>query len=60
MSEPVKLTVVNNRIDAQPRPDAQFYCTRCDGDQFRVYTLGRIECVKCRAHMRNIFVTRDS
>jgi len=60
MTEPTPLKVVSNRVDAKPRPDAQWFCTRCDGEAFRLYSLGRIECVKCQALMRNLFVTKDA
>jgi ribosomal protein L37AE/L43A len=35
---------------------AQYYCLRCDGDEFRLYATGVVHCGQCGALMRNLLV----
>ena len=35
---------------------AQYYCLRCDGDEFRLYATGVVHCAHCGALMRNLLV----
>ena len=35
---------------------AQYYCLRCDGDEFRLYASGVVHCAQCGALMRNLLV----
>ena len=43
---------------AAPAPDlgAQYFCTRCDSDEFRLSALGMVHCAHCNALMRNLLV----
>lgn len=45
-----------------PRPKAggwgaQYYCLRCDADEFRLYASGNVHCAHCGAFMRNLCLT---
>jgi ribosomal protein L37AE/L43A len=44
---------------AAPAPDtgAQYFCTRCDADEFRLSAAGMVHCAHCGALMRNIAVS---
>jgi len=35
---------------------AQYYCLRCDADEFRLYASGMVHCAHCGALMRNLLV----
>ena len=35
---------------------AQYYCLRCDGDEFRLYASGVVHCAHCGSLMRNLLV----
>jgi ribosomal protein L37AE/L43A len=39
------------------RTSAQYFCTRCEGGEFKLLSTGKILCVRCGALMRNISVT---
>jgi ribosomal protein L37AE/L43A len=39
---------------------AQYFCTRCDSDEFRLSALGMVHCAHCGALMRNLFVGPSS
>ena len=39
---------------------AQYFCTRCDADEFRLSALGMVHCAHCGALMRNLFVGPSS
>ena len=34
----------------------QYYCLRCDGDEFKLQASGTVACAHCGALMRNLFV----
>ena len=36
---------------------AQYFCTRCDGGEFRLSSLGVVHCAHCGALMRNLLIT---
>ena len=36
---------------------AQYYCMRCDADEFRLYSSGNVHCARCGAFMRNLALT---
>jgi len=36
---------------------AQYYCLRCDADEFRLYASGNVHCAHCGALMRNLGLT---
>ena len=36
---------------------AQYYCLRCDADEFRLYASGMVHCAHCGALMRNLLVS---
>lgn len=35
----------------------QYYCLRCDADEFKLYATGTVHCGQCGALMRNLLVT---
>ena len=39
-----------------PEAGAQYFCTRCDSDEFRLSALGMVHCAHCGALMRNLVV----
>ena len=39
---------------------AQYYCLRCDADEFRLYASGSVHCAHCGALMRNLGLTTTS
>ena len=34
----------------------QYYCLRCDGDEFKLYASGSVHCTHCGSLMRNLFI----
>jgi hypothetical protein len=34
----------------------QYYCLRCDGDDFKLYASGVVHCAHCGSMMRNLLV----
>ena len=44
---------------AQPAPKfgAQYFCTRCDADEFKLSALGMVHCAQCGSLMRNLLVS---
>jgi ribosomal protein L37AE/L43A len=64
MENIVRLAEYRKRRGKQPRPaavpsdhGAQYFCTRCDSDEFRLSAAGMVHCAHCSALMRNLFVT---
>jgi ribosomal protein L37AE/L43A len=41
---------------AAPETGAQYFCTRCDADEFRLSAAGMVHCAHCGALMRNLAV----
>ena len=41
-------------------PGAQYFCTRCDSDDFKLSAAGMVHCAHCGALMRNLLVTPSS
>ncbi len=39
---------------------AQYFCTRCDSDDFKLSAAGMVHCAHCGALMRNLLVTPTS
>lgn len=39
---------------------SQYFCTRCDGGEFRLTALGMVHCAHCGALMRNLLVSPTS
>jgi ribosomal protein L37AE/L43A len=39
---------------------AQYFCTRCDADEFKLSAAGMVHCGHCGALMRNLLVTPAS
>ena len=39
---------------------AQYFCTRCDSDDFKLSAAGMVHCAHCGALMRNLLVTPSS
>jgi len=53
---------LDNRTDTRspasaPRLGAQFFCTRCDADEFKLSALGMVHCAQCGSLMRNLLVS---
>ena len=44
------------RAGASPEPGAQYFCLRCEHEEFRLYASGTIHCARCGALIRNINV----
>ena len=44
------------RAAAGTEPGAQYFCLRCEAEEFRLYATGTIHCAKCGALIRNIGV----
>jgi hypothetical protein len=44
------------RAGARAEPGAQYFCLRCEAEEFRLYASGTINCAKCGALIRNIQV----
>ena len=40
-----------------PKFGAQFFCTRCDADEFKLSALGMVHCAHCGSLMRNLLVS---
>jgi hypothetical protein len=34
----------------------QYYCLRCDGDEFKLYASGLVHCAHCGSMMRNLLI----
>ena len=41
-----------------PVPDGgpQYYCLRCDGEDFKLYASGAVHCTHCGSLMRNLLI----
>ena len=39
---------------------AQYFCTRCDSDEFKLSAAGMVHCAHCSALMRNLLVSPSS
>jgi len=35
----------------------QYYCLKCDGDEFRLYASGMVHCAHCGSLMRNLLIS---
>ena len=35
----------------------QYYCLKCDGDEFKLYASGMVHCSHCGSLMRNLLVS---
>ena len=44
------------RATTTAEPGSQYFCLRCEADEFRLYGTGTIHCAKCGALIRNIHV----
>jgi transcription elongation factor Elf1 len=47
----------DTRAKTRPRLDAQFFCTRCDADEFKLSAIGMVHCAQCGSLMRNLLVS---
>jgi len=45
------------RATTTAEPGAQYFCLRCEAEEFRLYATGTIHCAKCGALIRNINVS---
>jgi ribosomal protein L37AE/L43A len=48
------------RAVAPGESGAQYFCTRCDADEFKLSAAGMVHCAHCGALMRNLLVTPTS
>ena len=44
----------------KPQLGAQYFCTRCDSDEFKLSATGMVHCAHCSALMRNLLITPSS
>jgi hypothetical protein len=44
------------RAGTSAEPGAQYFCLRCEHEEFRLYASGTVHCAKCGALIRNIRV----
>jgi ribosomal protein L37AE/L43A len=44
------------RATTTAEPGSQYFCLRCEAEEFRLYATGTIHCAKCGALIRNILV----
>jgi ribosomal protein L37AE/L43A len=44
------------RAAARPEAGAQYYCLRCEAEEFRIFASGSVHCAKCGSMIRNIHV----
>ena len=42
---------------ATPQMGAQYFCTRCDADEFKLSAAGMVHCAQCGSLMRNLLVS---
>ena len=58
----VRLSEYQSRRKPEPQKTVaqdwgpQFYCLRCDGDEFKLYASGVVHCAHCGSMMRNLLV----
>ena len=45
------------RVAAAQGWGPQYYCLRCDGDEFKLYASGVVHCAHCGSLMRNLFIS---
>jgi ribosomal protein L37AE/L43A len=63
MENIVRLAEYRKRRKPARRPSApaeltaQYFCTRCDADEFKLSAAGMVHCAHCGALMRNLLVT---
>lgn len=48
------------RPGAAPREGLEYYCERCDSEEFRLYTAGTVHCARCGARMANLQVLKEA
>ncbi|HZO02958.1 MAG TPA: hypothetical protein VFB93_17315 [Burkholderiales bacterium] len=59
MENIVRLAEYRQRRKSALRPSAspaQYFCTRCDSNEFRLSSAGMVHCAHCAALMRNLLV----
>ena len=44
------------RAAASAEPGSQYFCLRCEAEEFRLYASGTVHCAKCGALIRNVKV----
>ena len=58
----VRLAEYRKRRQAAPQKSLaqdwgpQYYCLRCDGDDFKLYASGVVHCAHCGSMMRNLLI----
>jgi len=66
MENIVRLAEYRKRRKPARRPSApaelaaQYFCTRCDADEFKLSAAGMVHCAHCGALMRNLLVTASA
>ena len=46
--------------DRLPPEGPQYFCLRCDGNEFRLFATGNVQCSRCGAMIRNVTVAETS
>ena len=44
-------------VTTTAEPGSQYFCLRCEAEEFRLFATGTIHCAKCGALIRNINVS---
>ncbi len=52
-----KRTVRSVARASAPGWGPQYYCLRCDADEFKLYASGGVHCTHCGSLMRNLFIS---
>jgi len=58
----VRLAEYRKRRNSAPQKSVsrdwgpQYYCLRCDGDEFKLYASGVVHCAHCGSMMRNLLI----
>jgi len=48
------------RGDKLPPEGPQYFCLRCDGNEFRLFATGNVQCSRCGAMIRNVTVAENT
>ena len=46
------------RATTTAEPGSQYFCLRCEAEEFRIFGTGTIHCAKCGALIRNISIAQ--
>jgi DNA-directed RNA polymerase subunit RPC12/RpoP len=49
-----------HRHGSTPGAGLEYYCERCESEQFRLLTAGDVHCARCGARMANLQVLKEA